>query len=370
MRVQITNGMFMAIIINLVYAKAIGLTQGSMAREIGSDMWIATALSTFQGALFMLLTVLIIRRLPQSDLIEQSAVLGGKWFSKVISLLLFVFFIGAFGAVMTTFVYHLKDYFLPDAPILLFIIVPFLIGVYGIMFGLEVIGRMAVIGILSILALNILLLLGSLSNFDIRELLPVFRSGVGETLWASRHNNTDWAMATMMAALILPNVKNPKTWGKSGVAGIGYGGAFVLMWPILEAGVLSAEVTGNYIISCMQMARSAEIGLFIHRYEMIMIAFFALSSITQILMTLLCASISFQRLFNLKDYRPVIIPVGIILCAYSYWLVFDHHRAIMIMENQWVLVASVISIFVPGFVWTLGIIRKKKLLHKRFEEGL
>mgnify|MGYP005838885343 CR=1 FL=1 len=361
MKVQISNGMFMSLIINMVYAKAIGLTQGTMAREVGNDIWLATIISAVQGALIMLLIVMIIRRMPDGDIVQQSERLLGKWFGKLISLLVFVFFLGAYGSIMATFVYHLRDYFLPEAPVVIFIIVAVLIGSYGIFFGIEVIARMALVGVFSILALNILLIMGSISEFDIRELLPTFQSGFVKTIWASRHNDTDWAMATMMAAIILPLVREKETWGKSGIAGIIYGGLFVVMWPILEVGVLSAEVTGQYIISCMQMARSAQIGLFVHRYEMIMVAFFAISNLTQIMIALLCGSVAAQKMIGIKDYRPMIIPVALIFGGFGFWFVFDHQRAMQLLETTWVTVGVSIAIFVPLVIWLVGLLFKKKL---------
>lgn len=361
MKVQITNGMLMAIMINTVYAKAIGLTQGTMVREVGSDVWISTMLATLQGLMVVWLTVIVIRRYPTGDIMDQSRVLIGKWFSKLISLFVFIFFLGAYGAVMTTFVYHLMDYFLPEAPVYIFILTAFLVGCYAAYFGIEVIGRMALIGVFSVLTLNILLMLGSFSEFDIRELLPVFQSGVINTAWASRHHDTDWAIATMTVAVILPYVKEPKEWGKSGAAGILFGGAFVVMWPILEVGVLSAEVASQYILSCMQMARSAEIGQFVHRYEMIMVAFFAISILTQIMMCFLCASAAASKLFGLKDYRPMIIPVALILSCYGFWVVFEHQRAMEILETIWVAVALPIAFGIPVLLLILGTIFKKKL---------
>lgn len=353
--------MFMALIINMIYAKAIGLTQGSIGREVGSDMWLSTFFSVGQGLLAMFLIVMIIRRLPDQDMIGQSEKLLGKWFAKIISLVLFGFFLFGYAGVIVTFVYHLNNFFLPDAPILLFVVAAIIIGVYGIFFGIEVIARLALAGVFSAIVLNILIIMGSLSEFDIRELLPTFQSGFIPTVWASRYHNTDWALATMMAAIILPLVREKEKWGKSGFAGIAFAGLFVIIWPILEVGVLSAEVTAQYKLSCMQLARSAHIGLFFHRYEMIMVAFFALSNITQIMMSLLCASVTLQKMLGLKDYRPAIIPTSLILGGFSYWIVFDHRRAIEFIENTWVLYAMATAIGLPIILLGLGTILKKKL---------
>ncbi len=360
MKVQISNGMFMALIINMLYAKSIGMTQGIMAREVKGDIWLSTFFSTFQGLLLIALIVIVMRRIPEGDLIDQFHRILGKFPGKLVAISVFVFFVGAYGSIMATFVFHLKDYFLPEAPTILFVLAAFLIGVYAIHFGIEVVARMALIGVFSVIALNILLMLGSLSNFDIRELLPVFQSGFKETVWASRHHDTDYAMAAMMVCMILPLVRDKQTWIKSSTAGVFYGGMIIVMWPILETGVLTADVAAQYIVSCMQMARSAEIGLFIHRYEMIMIAFFALSILTQIIMTFLCSSIAVQKLLGLKDYRPVIIPVGLILSGSCYWLVKDHHRAMHFIEGPWVMLSIGTVVGLVSILCLAGLIFRKK----------
>ncbi|WP_147533067.1 GerAB/ArcD/ProY family transporter [Bacillus marasmi] len=361
MRVQITNGMFMALIINMIYAKAIGVTQGSISREVGNDMWLSTTISILQGILIMFITILVIKRAPELDLVEQCKLILGKWGGKFIALIFFIYFMLSYGVVMITFVYHLRDYFLPEMPTIYFIIAALIVGSFGIFHGLEVISRMALLGIFSILALNILILIGSIQNFDIRELLPTFESGLPKIVWASRHHNSDWGMATMMAALILPHVKEIDSWKSAGVNGSVFSGMFILLWPILEAGVLTSEVAGQYIISCMQMARSASIGVFLHRYEMVMVAFFALSSLTQIMMTLFCASIALEKITNTKNYRKLILPVTLILGGFGYYIVNDHRRAMYYLETNWITASVSIAILLPVSVWLLGFIFKKKL---------
>ena len=369
MRIQITNGMLIALIVNMVFAKAIGLTQGIAAREANSDMWLATLLATLQGIAIMMITVRVQRRTPTLNVMEQAGLLFGKWAGRALGLLIILFFLGAYGSVMITFVYHLMDYFLPEMPILIFVIVGTLVGAYAIRFGLEVIARMALVGLLSIICLNLLILFGAMSEFDVRELLPLFENGFVNTVKASRHNDTDWAMATMMAAIILPQVKQPKVWKRSAPLGILIGGCTVMLWPILEAGVLSPEVTGQYIVACMQLARSAEIGQFIHRYEMIMIAFFATSALVQIMISLLAASIAAAHVFHLKDYRPMIIPIALLFAAGGYFAVLDHNRAMTMLADYWPPIALSISIGLPLAMWGLGFLRKKKWQKQKPEHG-
>ncbi len=357
--------MYIGLIINMVYAKAIGVTQGIMAREVGSDMWIATLFATGQGMLVIFLLSKLILRKPDCGLIEHSEWLLGKWIGKLVALIVFLFFLGATGPVMVTFVYHLKDYFLPEAPTVIFVLVGFMVGMYGCYKGIEVMGRMAFVGLFSIMALNILLLLGSLREFDIRNLMPVLDSGVVQNLWASRQHNTDWAMATMMAGLILPMVKRQQVWSRTSVVGIALGGFFVVMWPILEAGVLSAHVTAEYIVSCMQMARSAHIGHFIHRYEMIMVAFFSTSALIQIMVCIFGAAHAASKIMGSPDYKKFILPVSVILASFGYWLVLDQIRAVDFTKAIWPMIAMPIAFGLPIGLLIIGFFIKRNGTDKK-----
>lgn len=361
MRIQITNGMFIALIIILVYPKAIGLTQGIMAREVGSDMWLSTILATLQGVCMMGFTVYALKRMPGMDIVHQYSQLLGKWMGKLISLVVLVFFAGAFGSVMITFVYHFMDYFLPEAPVLLFIIVPVLTSGLAIFAGFEIISRMSYVGLFSIILLQILIVFGLMWEFDVKELLPVLNTGWINTLWASRHHDTDWAVATMTAGMILPMVKEPNLRPRSAVIGILFGGFFICLWPMLEAGVLSAEVTAQYVVACMQVARTAEIGYFIHRYEMIMAALFAVPLFLQVMICLLCGAQAASRLFGLADIRKMITPVCLMYGGFAYWVVMDHSRAMDLLTFYWPPLCLTIAVWLPILLWVAGFLFKRKI---------
>lgn len=285
----------------------------------------------------------------------------GGWMRRLTALLVFAYFFFSFGPVMNTFVFHLRDYFLPDYPVALFVILPLLVGMYGCYHGLEVIGRMALIGVFSLITLNILLMLGSFREFDINNLRPIMESGLVKVAWASRHNNTDWSLAVMMAAVLLPMVKNPAKWKRAGSIGIAIAGLMVVMWPMLESGVLSAPVTAEFIVSCMQMARSAHIGHFVHRYEMIMIIFFSVSAMLQIMVCLLCASVAASKAAGLKDHRSMIIPAALLLGGFGYWTSADHLRAMQFMGYAWPLIAHALAVGLPLMLGVLGLLMKRKL---------
>lgn len=121
-----------------------------------------------------------------------------------------------------------------------------------------------------------------------------------------------------------------------------------MQWPILEAGVLSGEVTSQYIISCMKLARSAHIGQFLHRYEMLMIAFFAVSCLIQVMACIYCSSLMLHRMLGKRkgSYRIMILPTCAVLGGFGYWVVVDHMRALHLL-NLWPWAALPIAFGLP-----------------------
>ncbi len=365
MNIQITNGMLMALILNMVYSKAIGLTQGIMARQAGGDIWMATLLSAVQGLIMVLLTIWVVKRAPELNILEQCGKLLGSWVGKAAGIRVVCFFGGAFCSITITFVFHLRDYFLPEFPTFLFISGAVAVCLYGLYHGLEVIARLALIGVLFIITFNILMIMGSMQRFELDELMPVFQSGFVNTLWVSRHNDADWGVAALMAGMILPYVKDQKQWMNTGTASVIYGVILVVLWPILELGILSAEMTAQYILSCMQMARSAEMGQFIHRYEMLMIALFVVPILIQLMMCIFCAATAAKHVFALKGHRSALIPVSLIFGSLGYWLVLDHVRAMTAITYYWPPLALPIAVGLPAVLFIMGFFMKKKLSQVR-----
>ena len=362
---EMTTPILIALIINLIYAKAIGLTEGIAAREVGNDFWMATLMSILQGAVMMVITVLLIKQNAKEDLVQRAKSIVGPILGGLIGLLFVLYFAGAYAVVMITFVDHLRDYFLPELPTIVFVIVASLVALYAMQKGIVVTGRIAVVGVFSIILLNILLMIGTIEDFNIERLFPVFRTGIMATFLASRHADTDFAMASMMTGMILPYIAQKGKWIKATLTGVFYGGVLVMLWPILECGVLTAPETGHYIVACMQMARSAEIGWFVHRYEMIMVAFFAISLLVQLMMLLYCGVEAIAHTFTQKSSR-LWLPITVLFSMTSYLIVIDHRRTMQFLSVLWPPFSLAIAFIVIALLLVIGYVQKFIKQRQRF----
>ncbi len=361
-KIRISNGMFIAMIVNMIFVKSIGVTQGTLARIAGQDMWLATLLGTLQGMLIMYVTYLAMKRAPGMNFMSLGEAVLGKWPGKLVALIVLVFFIASSGPIMITFVYHLQDYFLPEAPLSLFLVSSLLVGALGCFYGLEVVARLALLGMLFIFLLNVLIIVGSTHEFDIRNLLPVLEHGFPAVAEASLHYDADCAMAIMMAAIVMPFVNNAdKLGGRIGMTGLATTGMVTLIWALLEGAVLSSEVTSQYTVSCMKLARNAHIGDFLQRYEMIMIALYSVPVLFEIMICIYGTSVSMSKLFGLRSDRWMIVPACLIIAGFSYRTVGDHFKAMHYLEKVWPYIALPIAFGLPVVMLWLAVVFRGKL---------
>lgn len=361
-KIRISNGMFIAMIVNMIFVKSIGVTQGTLARIAGQDMWLATLLGTLQGMIIMYITYLVMKRAPGMNFLAIGEAVLGKWLGKLVALVLLAFFIASSGPIMMTFVYHLQDYFLPEAPLSLFLVSSLLVGALGCFYGLEVVARLALLGMLFIFLLNVLIIIGSTQEFDIRNLLPVLELGFPSAAEASLHYDADCAMAIMMAAIVMPFVSNAdKHGGRTGMTGLAVTGLVTLIWAFLEGAVLSAEVTSQYTVSCMKLARNAHIGNFLQRYEMIMIALYSVPVLFEIMICIYGTSSSMTKLFGLRSDRWMIVPASLLIGGFSYWVVGDRFRSMHYLEKVWPYIALPIAFGLPVVMLWLTVIFRGRL---------
>lgn len=360
-KVQIPNGMFAILIIDSMWVIAIGMSQGTLTRAVGNNNWITSIFSFIIGIIIMWLTVKILIKTPGKNIIEQSELLIGKWPAKLISISAMAYFGTTFIALMITIVEHVVLYLLPEANIGVVIFFMTFVSIVAGYYGIEVLGRLAWIGFFCLWSFHLLLIVGTIQQFKADNFLPVMNRPVLDVLSASWYINPTWGLATMSAALILPLVKDSKKWKKSSLVGFFLGSVFVLIWPILQIGIITANVSSKYCVLCMELMRYAKLGDFFQRYEIVMSTLGLIVFSVQLFLCFLCFMHSTASIFGKKGYRSFLIPVSIIIGIISYWFCADHFRSMNFMEIIWPAIANPIILGIPLITLVLGWMFKRRI---------
>ncbi|HWI62302.1 MAG TPA: GerAB/ArcD/ProY family transporter [Symbiobacteriaceae bacterium] len=358
-KVRIGVFQLFTIFVNLVFGKAIGYTNGVVARAVGNDTWLAMTIAFLTGiAIIPALVWLSVRRGGESPM-EYIPKLFGRVLGSVVMLLLGGFFCVAYATSAITITQHINDYLMTESPLLLFVAGYTLLAAYGVYLGLEVAARLSVVGLIMTVLLNLSMVLGSVKHMELTQLLPLFDHGVLPVVAASARADTDVGIVTAAALLLLPltNASGAKLL-KAGVWGLAAGLVLVVTWSIFEITVLGPEVTAQFLVACMQMARAAELSIYLHRYELIMVIMFVYGVITQSVVCLYCATGMIEGALPFKVRRGYLISaLALIVMGIQYYLAYDRDRYGAFLAILWPVISVVLALGLPLLICLVALFR-------------
>lgn len=342
---------------NLVFGKAIGYSSEVMARSVGNDAWLAMLMAFVSGVPIMVVAVWLARRFGTERPASYIPRLAGAWVGKPLLLALLLFFFFAFHTSSITVEQHLNDYLMVETPLIIFVVGYVLVCWYGVHLGLEGIARLSVLGLGLTLLLDLLMVVGSVDHFDYTRLLPILDHGLVPVAMASTAADIDVAMATTAALLLFPLTRTPERWMRLGLWGLGVGMLITAVWTVFEIGVLGPHVTAQYLIACMQMARAAELSIWLPRYEMVMVVLFVYSVYTQSMICLYCAT-ELARAFLPKVNRAwVIAGCSLLSIPVQYALAFDRDWYGHFLATWWPALSVPVAFGAPLLLALLALLR-------------
>lgn len=359
-KVQIGSLQAATIFANLVFGKAIGYTSEALARAVGHDAWISMSIAFFAGMIVIALMVWLVRRCGGRPAAEFIPRLLGRPLGAVALLLLALFFFGAFLTSAITITQHVNDYLMTETPLLVFVVIYTLVCMYGAYLGLEVTARLSVLGLALTLLLDVLVVIGSIDHMDVERLLPIMDHGAIAVTSASFIAAQDVAYATAAALVLLPLTRAaPGKWLKISWWGLGIGALSTLVWPIFEIGVLGADMISQYLIACMQLARAAELSLFLHRYEMLMVVLFVYGVFTQSIVCLYSAVELTAAALPLRRLKRswLVAVMGLVGMVVHYFMAFDRQWYGRFLSDGWPYVAVPLGWGLPLLLCAVALVR-------------
>ncbi|HLN65303.1 MAG TPA: hypothetical protein VK464_27595, partial [Symbiobacteriaceae bacterium] len=128
--------------------------------------------------------------------------------------------------------------------------------------------------------------------------------------------------------------------------------------PVFEVAVLGSEVTAQYLIACMQLCRAAELSIYLHRYEMLMVVFFVFGVITQSVVCLYGACELGAAVLPGQLRRPWLhVGAGLLAMPIVYYLGYDRDRYAGFLSVVWPLVAIPIAFGLPLLLAAVALLR-------------
>lgn len=290
------------------------------APPANQDIWISTLIAFPMQLLLVIPVYFLYKKFPNQSIIQYSQTIFGKA-GKVLGLIIICFFIHLTAMTLSQFNLFMTTAIMPETPKLFFIISLTLFCAYAVSKGIEVLGRVSEIITIIITATATLTLVALLiSDIDLKGLTPIMEKGLLPVL-SGGLSISSRTVEILGLAMILPNLNN----GKKAKTVIIISSLLMIM--MLLFFVLSTlttfgiEETKRLTFPFYSVIRLITIGDFIERTEIIHIGIWILGMFIKVSFYYYLSVLGISQLFNLKDYKPLIIPTGVFIIPLSILLV-------------------------------------------------
>lgn len=280
--------------------------------EAWQNLWLFLLLGFVGGLIFAALSLLLFHRFSGKTLFEIHEQVYGPVIGKFFSLLFLWFFLETGGETLSVFITLLQTTVFTSTPDLVLLIPWVIIMVYGCRLGIEAIARSNQLLLVAMVGLVLISVLLVLNIFNPDYLLPFFNLPLAHAIRLTFGIATYPFGQIVIFLMILPRVN-----GRQKVTGAVLKGMFAAALvqstlQFLAVGVLGkvGEIT---FFPTYEFYRMINIGQVLTRMELISLLNFLTMGFIKSMLCLYALSVGTAQLFRLRTYRPLAIPLGVLL---------------------------------------------------------
>ncbi|MFC5447467.1 GerAB/ArcD/ProY family transporter [Paenibacillus aestuarii] len=357
--VKITVRQFAVIVMIFTIGTTILISPSGLAAITKQDAWLAAILGVALSLLIVCLYNRISDYFPDMTLVEYNEKVFGKVLGKMFSLFFILFsFLGA-----ATVLFHLGNFIttqvMPETPIEAVIIVFAIIVVMGVRLGVETLVRAAEIFFPWIIMLFTILVVSLLPNIRIEKLQPMFTTGGKSLLKAAISLAGTTSLPLIVLLMVFPaHVNRYLKAKKAFLLATLLGGTCFVIITFICISVLGALNTERHMYPSYALAKQINIGNFLERVEILIAGIWFLTVYFKTTFYLYSSVMGLAQLLNIEDYRPLVMPIGMILVVCS--LVIYPNVAYMTEfdTETWVPVALTIGLMYPLLILGVAAFRE------------
>ncbi|MFC4560084.1 endospore germination permease [Virgibacillus kekensis] len=289
---------------------------GKIARQ---DMWLSPIWGSVFGIIAVILAAKLNNRFPKQTIIQYSSELVGKVTGKLIGFLYLFFLIHSLGIILREYGEFIKGFFLLQTPIAVIIGSMVLVSALAVRGGIEVMARSAQVFVPIVFVLFILIVILLMPEMDPGNLFPILENGPMRSLEGAIVP-ASWFQQFFLLSFMLPFMNDREKGAKWGMVSV-IAVMFTLVISNLVAMFLFGNITSHFTYPVMEAARYISLAEFIQHMESVVMAIWVGGTFVKISVFYYVFVISLSHWLHLSDYRPTVLPSGVILTVLGIWVV-------------------------------------------------
>ncbi|MGG3800578.1 GerAB/ArcD/ProY family transporter [Metabacillus fastidiosus] len=365
--IKISSRQFLILVILYTIGTAILIIPSSITQEARQDAWIAAIIGIGFGLLLVMLYIALGNMFPNMTLIEMVEHILGKWVGKIVSIALICFALTTSGELLYFIGEFITTQMMTETPIEAIHILFAFIVVMGIRYGLETIIRSAELLFPWFIFLFIILVVLIAPQIEVENIQPVLDIQLKPLIRAILLFTGVVALPLFVFLMIFPvSINKSKQAKKAFFLGFSIGGMLLVIIIALSLLVLGVETTIRQVYPSYALAKIANLANFMQRIEAIVAFIWIITIYFRVLVYFYLTVIGLAQILNLKSYRPLTLPLGMILVNVSLIVHPNTAHSIEYNLKTWVPYISIYGLFLPLLLIVIAKIRKKTGKNQNF----
>lgn len=346
--IKISVRQFTILVILFITGSSILIIPGIIAQVTKQDAWITAILGVGIALLLVILYNAVGSIEPSMTFVGMIEKVLGKWFGKIVTTI-FLFFTLVTSSEMLYFVgSFMQIQLMPETPLVAFHLLFVSVVIIGVRYGLETIARSAEIIFPFFILLLVLTVLLLSPNIEIQNVQPILEAKPKPMIYSILIFVSTFSFSPIVLLMIFPiALNNLQQAKKAFFKGTLIAGIILIIVTLLTIVVLGAEATSQLMYPTFSLAKRIEIGNFIQRLEMIVAFIWIITLFFKLTLYFYATVVGFAQLVNIRDYRPLTLPLGLIIVVFS---VIVHPNVVYSMEynkGAWIPFGATFGVLLP-----------------------
>lgn len=314
---QISQTQFLILILMFLIGTSILLLPGNIISTAKQDAWLSILFGMCTALLLSVVYSTLAKRYPNKTIIEFNEVILGKLAGKVLSFLFSLYFLTLTAGLLRIIGDFITTYIMPETPIQAIEITFLLVVIYGVRLGLETFSRTAEVILPWLLLFSFLLVFFLIPEIEKGNVFPFFEEGIKPIIKAGLFTLGVPFSDIVIFLMIAPYVSSPKKIWKNLSIAVLSGGMLIFIFVLLSILVLGPSIAGRLNYPIYLLAQKVNIGNFIQRIEVLAGGTIFMSMFIKTTICFYSTSLGFAQIFQLKEFRMLTFPFGIIVLILS-----------------------------------------------------
>ncbi|WP_432661821.1 endospore germination permease [Wukongibacter baidiensis] len=305
------------LVILFIAGSTLALPTGSAA---GSDLWLAVLLALIIAIPLYLIYSRLLSLYHGNDIFDILEKVFGKFFGKALSLIFVLYTFSLASLILRDQGEYLITLSLPETPMVVPIFMMTALSIFVVKAGIETLARWAKLFVIFNGPVPTITILMLIPQMDMNNILPILFNGVKPLLEGTLQALTFPFGDSVVFIMIFFALKSKKSSYNVLIKGLLWGGILIVGVSMAEVLVLGQDVYLSTYYPNHSVAGKVDIGEILHRLEVIAIVATITSFFLKISVCLLAVCNGISKIFELKDYRSIVVPIALLMCNSSYFI--------------------------------------------------